>query len=271
MILFPNCKINLWLDVLRKRTDGFHDIQTLMYPVTGLCDSVEIVRRARGVEFSQSGLTVDCPPEKNICLRAYRLMRERHAIGGVDIHLHKAIPFGAGLGGGSADASFVLRGLNELFDLGLTMENLESLAAELGSDTAFFVRNTPALCTGRGEIMTPHDVPALAGKYILIVKPDVHVSTAGAYAAITPAPAPDIAQIVDSDIATWRGRLKNDFEKPLFERYPQLRQIKEQLYELGAVYASMSGSGSALFGIFNSQPATEGLPEGCFLYSQKFG
>jgi len=260
MVLFPHCKINLGLRVLRRREDGYHDIQTVMYPVRGLCDSVEMVRggeegrrgerdgerllgtgrqdgarvgwvagkrngttsacaaqaEGRGeahvslacqcnAHFSASGLAVDCPPEKNICIRAYGLMRERYGIGPVDMHLHKAVPTGAGLGGGSADGTFVLCGLNELFGLRLGVEQLEALAAELGSDTAFFVRDTPAICTGRGEIITPCAIPALEGKWLLIVKPPVAISTGEAYAGLTPDPATPLESVVSQDSSPWRG------------------------------------------------------------------
>ena len=331
MVLFPDCKINLGLDVIRRREDGYHDIRTVMYPVRTLCDSVEIVpadgpgmlgianrrelnRRqaeghrvcsngrgakeegerseanlrsdsqgairnklqqkqgrgdAPGVQFSSSGLALDCPPEKNICIRAYNLMRERYGIGGVRMHLHKAVPFGAGLGGGSADGSCVLRGLNDMFGLKLDTAALESLAAELGSDTAFFIRDTPALCTGRGEAVAPLEVPQLDGKWLMIVKPPVNIPTGEAYAGLTPAPAPPIEDILALDPHLWRGRLKNDFEATVFAKHPILAQIKEELYALGALYASMSGSGAALYGIFASQPEGGSFPAEFFIHTER--
>ena len=186
MLLFPNCKINIGLRVVARRADGYHDIETLMVPVRGLCDIVEIVHApGDGAEFVSSGLAVDCPPEKNLCLRAYRTLRERFPIGGVRIHLHKIVPMGAGLGGGSADAAFVVKGLSELFGLNLSQKCMEELCAGIGSDTAFFVANRPALATGRGEILEPVDF-SLRGKRLLIVKPAESVSTAEAYAGIAP-------------------------------------------------------------------------------------
>ena len=277
MVLFPNCKINLGLDVLRRRPDGYHDIETFMFPVRGLTDVLEIVPAAGdGVEFSGSGLVLDCPPEKNLCLKAYELMRTirrclpgdgagasggRQVLAGVRMHLHKAIPSGAGLGGGSADAAYAVRGLNGLFGLGLDEDSMESLATRLGSDTAFFVRNVPALATGRGEVLTPFPL-SLAGKVLVIVKPGVAVSTAQAYASITPrVPAVPLAERLARPLAEWRECLTNDFEAPVFGMHPILARIKRKLYDAGAVYAAMSGSGAALFGIF--EPARERIgPEG---------
>lgn len=272
MILFPNCKINLGLDVLRRRPDGYHDIETLMVPVRGLSDVLEIVPAAEcGAAFSCSGLVPDCRPEKNLCLRAWELFEdsllrtavgrghgsgrapEGHA-GGVRIHLHKTIPFGAGLGGGSADAAFTIRGLNELYGSGLDGAEMERLAARLGSDTAFFIRHVPALAAGRGEVLTPYVLP-LAGKLLAIVKPDVAVSTAQAYAAITPrVPAVPLAERLARPLTEWRECLSNDFEAPVFGAHPVLARIKQRLYDSGAVYAAMSGSGAALFGIFDKAP-----------------
>lgn len=255
MLLFPNCKINLGLDILRRRIDGFHDIETVMYPVYGLYDGLEIIRSANsGAEFSSSGLPMDCPPEKNLVVRAYELMRARYGIGGVKIHLHKAIPSGAGLGGGSADAAFTLAGLNGLFALGCGEAELESLAAELGSDTAFFIRNAPRFCEGRGEVMSPADMD-LSGKYLLLIKPSVSVSTAEAYAGVVPAiPATGLCERIALPLEEWRGSVENAFEKSVFARYPVLGELKQALYDAGAAYAAMSGSGSAIFGIFDRRP-----------------
>ncbi len=241
MLLFPNAKINVGLDVLRRRADGFHDIETLMVPVEGLCDVLELTPAAV-TEFVQTGMPLDCAPEDNLCMRAWRLMKDRYRIGGVKIHLHKVIPSGAGLGGGSADAAFVIKGLNGLFDLGIETGKLEKLAAELGSDTAFFIRNQPAVATGRGEVLTPAENP-FAGKYIIIVKPEIHISTREAYSGVVPH-VPEIPM------------RENAFETPLFASHPELARIKQELMNLGAVYASLSGSGSAIYGIFEERPAT---------------
>lgn len=262
MILFPNCKINLGLDILRRREDGYHEIDTLMYPVVGLCDILEIVPRAEaGAECVFSGLAVDCPPEKNLCLKAYALVAERYGIGGVCMHLHKVIPFGAGLGGGSSDAAFAIKGLNRVFGLGLADDDMEALAAELGSDTAFFIRNVPQFSRGRGEVLSPAAV-SLAGKKIVIVKPPFGVSTAEAYAGVRPCmPERPLAERTAANIDAWRTEVGNDFEPHIFAAHPDLAQIKSQLYDLGALYASMSGSGSAVFGIFDPKTV---VPEDVF-------
>lgn len=256
MIFFPGCKVNIGLDVLRRRADGFHDIETLMLPVTGLCDILEIVPSAgSGAELSVSGIAVDCPPDRNLCMRAYGLMRGRFGIGGVRMHLHKVVPFGAGLGGGSSDAASVIKGLGKVFSLGLDMKTMEGLAAELGSDAAFFVRNEPRMAAGRGEILTPHPA-GLGGKLIVIVKPDIQVSTAEAYAGITPrTPETPLKERLSAGIATWKDTVVNAFEPSVFARHPELAQIKESLYNEGALYASMSGSGSAVYGIFEGGDA----------------
>jgi 4-diphosphocytidyl-2-C-methyl-D-erythritol kinase len=245
MLLFPNAKINIGLDVLRRREDGFHDIRTLMVPVEGLCDVLEISRVGNDFVFVQTGAPVDCAPEDNLCMRACRLMQREYGIGGAKIHLHKIIPSGAGLGGGSADAALVIKGLNTLFGLRLDDEVLEKLAATLGSDTPFFIRNRPAVATGRGEILTPAENP-FAGKHIIIVKPDIHISTREAYSGVVPR-EPEVPL------------RENAFEAHLFAAHPLLARIKQALVDHGAIYASMSGSGSAIYGVFDAPP-----PSFCF-------
>ncbi len=259
MIFFANCKINLGLDIIRRREDGYHDIETVMYPIAGFYDAIELVPATRD-SFTSSGIAVDCPEEKNLCLKARDLMRRHFNLPQVGIHLHKAVPFGAGLGGGSADASFTIKGLNTLFGLGLTVEAMEELAAGLGSDTVFFVRNRPALASGRGEILSPVET-SLKRCYIIIVKPPVGVSTAEAYRGVTThTPAVPLAARVVADISQWRTTLTNDFEEGIFATYPILRDIKSSLYGAGASYASMTGSGSAIFGISDKKIAA---PEPC--------
>lgn len=269
MILFPNSKINIGLDILRRRDDGFHDIETLMYPVSGLCDILELVPSAAATEFSASGLAVDCPPEKNLCLRAYELMKQRYNIGAVRIHLHKMVPFGAGLGGGSSDAAFVIKGLNSLFELGLDAPEMEAVAAELGSDTAFFIRNVPQMSRGRGEVLAESQV-SLAGMKLVIVKPPFGVSTAEAYGGVVPSvPAEPLEERLLSAPQDWRGKIVNDFERHIFAAYPRLADIKRELYAQGAVYAAMSGSGSALYGIFGAEAEVDSAPFGdAFVYQQ---
>lgn len=270
MIRFSNCKINLGLYVTAKRSDGYHDIESVMYPVRGLGDAIEVIHSdCEGVEFSSSGLLVDCVDSKNLCVKAYRLMQERYGIGGVKIHLHKVVPFGAGLGGGSSDAVCVLEILNDLFALDLGVEQLESLAGELGSDTIFFVRNTPAIVSGRGDVITPIDLD-LRGYYLLLVKPDVAVGTAEAYRGVIPAlPEIPLRETILGDVCGWKDRLKNDFEPSVFVRHAELSALKNELYAMGAVYASMSGSGATVFGLFDREPSTDGLFSDCFVYGEK--
>lgn len=251
MILKANCKINLGLDILRRREDGFHDLETVMYPVMGLYDEVEVVRTlTKGVAFFSEGLLIDCPEEDNICLKAFRLMQQRYGVDGVKIRLDKRVPFGAGLGGGSADGTMVLCALNELFDLHLSENELIACAATLGSDTAFFVRNSPQLCTGRGEIMSPFEVD-LRGKTLVLIKPQDGVSTREAYAGVHPhLPEVPLVQRLQLPIEEWQGRVTNDFEPHILDAHPQIKHAKQLLLDSGAVYASMSGSGSTVFGIF---------------------
>lgn len=247
------CKINIGLDVLRRRADGYHDLETVMYPVCGLCDELEIDRiEGEGAEFAVRGIAVDCPDEDNLCLKAWRRMRACYGIGGVRITLHKRIPFGAGLGGGSSDATAVVCAVDRLFGLQLREEELIRHAAALGSDTAFFVRSAPQLCTGRGEVMQPCAVD-LGGYTLVLVKPDEGVSTREAYAGVTPAvPALRLAERIALPVERWQGCVKNDFEPSVFAAHPVIGRIKERLLAAGAVYASMSGSGSAVYGLFRT-------------------
>lgn len=250
MIELSGCKINLGLNVVARRADGYHDLETVMYPISTLRDVVEVQRGQGKDEFSQSGIVVDCPAEKNICLQALRLLQGRYGIGSARVHLHKVVPMGAGLGGGSANGVAVLKLCNSLWGLGLDGDTLRALALELGSDTAFFVDNTPALCQGRGDILTPLALN-LSRYRIEIIKPEVSISTAEAYAGIVPKhPLRQISDIVQLPVEQWRGVLHNDFEDSVFARHPMLGDIKQQFYDRGALYASMSGSGSAIYGIF---------------------
>lgn len=271
MRMKANCKINIGLDILRRRADGYHDLESVMLPVRELFDTLEVESMASpGVEFTSSGLVIDCPPEKNLVVRACRLMQERYGVEGLRVHLEKRVPFGAGLGGGSSDATMALRAVNECYHLGLGPEELEQIASELGSDTPFFVRNIPQFCSGRGEQMTPIDLP-LAGKWLLLVKPEVAISTREAYAGVKPhLPATPLKELLALPIEQWQGRVKNDFEASLFGSYPLLAQIKGELLAMGALYAAMSGSGSTLFGIFEQRPSWEGHFEGIFCHCEEF-
>lgn len=257
MILKANCKINIGLDVLRRREDGYHDLSTVMIPVKGLYDDVEVVPCDEPSSFHLLGIEIDCDPEQNICMKALRLMQQRYGIGEAKITLTKRVPFGAGLGGGSADGTMVILALNEIFSLGLDEAALIDLASELGSDTAFFVRNTPQLCEGRGEQMTPIMLN-LAGCTLVLIKPDEGVSTREAYAGVTPSvPEISLVERLSAPIEEWQTCVKNDFERSVFTAHPRLKDIKEQLLAGGATYAAMSGSGSTIFGIFKDATKAE--------------
>ena len=260
MKIKANCKINIGLDVLRRREDGYHDLSTVMFPVVGLYDEVEVEAcDSDDNEFRSLGIVVDCPAEQNLCIKAARLMQQRWGVGKVKITLDKRVPFGAGLGGGSADATAVILAMNEIFALQLDEPTLIALAAELGSDTAFFVRNTPQLCEGRGEVMTPIELN-VQGLWLVLVKPDEGVSTREAYAGVKPAvPAESLVERLNAPIEQWQGSVKNDFEPSVFAAHPVIASVKQQLIDAGAVYASMSGSGSTVFGLFDSKEKAEAL------------
>jgi len=246
MLLYPNAKINLGLHVVRKRTDGYHDIETLFYPVPEVCDVLELVRADA---FRMRVYHADIAGE-NLCEKAWKLLHARFGIPPVEIHLYKKIPMGAGLGGGSSDAAFTLKGLSALFGLNLPDEALAALAAQLGSDCAFFIYNRPMLARGRGEILTPFEVPQMEGRTVRIFPQPVFVSTREAYAGISPkAPEHSLESVLKRPVEAWKDLLVNDFETTVFARHPELAAAKQALYDQGARYAAMSGSGSALFTI----------------------
>jgi 4-diphosphocytidyl-2-C-methyl-D-erythritol kinase len=249
MVLFPNCKINLGLKILRKREDGFHDLETVFYPLP-VRDVLEAVR-AEEPSFDSAGLPIPGDPSHNLCLRAFHLLKKDFpTLPAVHIHLYKHIPIGAGLGGGSSDGAFTLQLLNTQFQLGLTAEQLHGYAVQLGSDCPFFLLNTPCLGKGRGERLTPLALD-LGSWSFLIVHPGLHISTARAFSLCEPdAVGRPLAELVAQPVSSWAGGLVNDFEGPVFREYPSLRLIKEQLYRRGAIYAALTGSGSSLFGIF---------------------
>lgn len=255
MLDFPNAKINLGLYITEKRSDGFHNLQSCFYPVRW-CDALEILPAAQE-QFDVTGLPVPGDASSNLCLKAYRLLQQDHKLPPVHMHLHKVIPMGAGLGGGSADAAFTLRILNKLFELNLSLEALEKYARQLGSDCAFFVQNKPVIATERGDVFTPITLD-LSGYTCVIVYPGIHITTAEAYGSITPAkPSCDMEMLLKQDVEVWREVLKNDFEEALFPKYPELPSIKAKLYEAGASYASMTGSGSAVYGLFKQEKQQE--------------
>ena len=254
MILFPNPKINIGLNVISRRTDGYHNIDTVFYPVMSMTDILEIVP-AKGdyTTLTTSGNPVDCPAEKNLVMKAYRLLDDIHHLPSVDIYLHKVIPDGAGLGGGSSDAAFTLKALNEMFSLGYDDDSLASLAASLGADCSFFIYNRPMFATGIGTTLSPIDID-ISEYEIRIEKPDVSVSTKEAYAGITPQqPAKSLASLFAANLPVneWKDMIFNDFETSIFTKHPEIKAVKERFYAEGAIYASMSGSGSAVYGIFH--------------------
>lgn len=250
MLSFPNIKINLGLYITERRNDGFHNLLTCFYPVQWN-DILEIVP-SDTFEFKQTGLEVPGNEADNLCVKAYKLLKQDFNLPNAFIHLHKIIPMGAGLGGGSSDAAFVLKTLNEVFELGISIPQLEKYAAQLGSDCAFFIQNKPTIASGRGEIFQDCTLD-LKGTQIVIVYPNVHVSTADAFSGVKPQPFEGDFEALLQDKTKWKTSLFNQFEETIFPKYPLLAEIKETLYNKGAFYASMSGSGSAVFGLFEKE------------------
>lgn len=251
MVIFPNAKLNLGLFVAGKRPDGYHNIHTILYPIP-VHDALEVIHSPNGkFSFSNSGIPVDVPQNDNLVVKAWRLLRRDFDLSPVHMHLHKSIPMGAGLGGGSADAACVIKLLNQIFKLDLQASQMEAYAAQLGMDCPFFIGNVPALATERGDRLSKFDVN-LAGKFLVLVKPDCHVSTRNAYAGINPvAPTTDLVEAIKTPVDHWRASIKNDFEPTVFKACPGIKKIKDDLYNLGAKFALMSGSGSAVYGIFD--------------------
>ncbi|MDR1737452.1 MAG: 4-(cytidine 5'-diphospho)-2-C-methyl-D-erythritol kinase [Candidatus Symbiothrix sp.] len=266
MLVFPNAKINLGLNVVARRPDGYHDIETVFYPIP-VCDALEMVPAVSGsTTFSPSGIAVDCAPETNLVMKAYRLLQVDFPLPEVDIYLQKHIPFGAGLGGGSADAAFALRLLNDFADLHLSTEQLENYAVKIGADCPFFIRDMPVFAQGIGNIFSQIDL-SLAGYYFVLVKPDIHVSTQAAYQGVkAQAPKESVIDIIRRPVDTWHLHLHNDFENGVFAQYPAIGQIKEALYRQGAIYAAMSGSGSAVFGLFYRELDVASVFPDCWVF-----
>ena len=259
MISFPNCKINLGLHILNKREDGFHNLETVFYPIV-LRDALELIPNPNNntdIEFTTTGLIVDGDAADNLCLKAYNLIKKDFPqLPPVKIHLHKIIPMGAGVGGGSADAAFMLKLLNDKFKLDISTEQLLNYGLQLGSDCPFFIINKPCLATDRGEILEEVAVDLSTYK-IMLINPSIHVNTGWAFTQLVkilkqPNRHPkSVKAIISQPIKTWKADLANDFETPVFTAHPQIKEIKEALYQQGAIYAAMSGSGSSVFGIFD--------------------
>jgi 4-diphosphocytidyl-2-C-methyl-D-erythritol kinase len=260
VIVFPNCKINLGLNIVHKRTDGYHDLETVFYPLT-LCDALEVVQVHSPqqtnlgdhsfVQLSTSGETIDASVAANLCVRAHsRLKNKFPQLPTLRMHLHKSIPIGSGLGGGSADGAFTLRLLNDSLQLGLTIEQLLDHAQLLGSDCPFFIINRPCFAAGRGEFLERVTVDLSTYKIVVVVPP-IHVGTAEAFSFVkSKQPSKSIKEIIQKPVETWAQNLRNDFEETVFNKYPEIGNIKDELYKAGAIYSSLSGSGSAVYGIF---------------------
>lgn len=273
MIVRPNAKINIGLNIVEKRSDGFHNIETLMVPF-GLTDELKLTENkhigAKKFELVIDGLAVDGALDSNLVSRAYHLINADFNLPPVKVVLRKQIPMGAGLGGGSADCAFMITALNKMFDLKLNVLEMQRYASMLGSDCALFVENKPAFATSRGEILKPVKIN-LKDYYIVVVKPNVHVNTAQAYKLLTPhAPEYPILGLIDKKPEEWQGKMVNDFEEPIFNIFPILPKIKGELYRLGASFASMSGSGSAIYGLFSAEPDMARFKfDDCFVWCGK--
>ena len=251
MVFFPNAKINLGLNILFKRSDGFHEIESIFVPVD-LCDVLEFIEANEETSFQSTGIAIPGEPFDNLCVKAWKLLKADYDIPFVSIHLHKHIPIGAGMGGGSVDGAFMLKALNEYFELGIHVDKLKYYAAQLGSDCPFFIENKPAYVTGRGELIETIDL-ILPHSEILIIYPKIHIETKEAYANITPSvPEESLKEFIEKPFDSWQGMIKNDFEQSVFGNHKELETIKNELLDSGAAYCSMTGSGSAIYGIFST-------------------
>jgi 4-diphosphocytidyl-2-C-methyl-D-erythritol kinase len=266
MVIFPNCKINLGLNIIRKREDGFHDLETVFYPLP-IVDVLEIISNdEKDIQFFNTGIPTG-QHEYNLCLKAYHLVKKDYSkLPSIKMHLHKVIPMGAGLGGGSADAVFTLLLLNKKYNLEIPDEKLFEYALSLGSDCPFFLVNKPSLARGRGEISTPIPI-SLAGYKMLVVNPGIHINTKEIFKEIVPGiPTKKISEIISQPVETWKDELKNDFEKIVFPEHKEISDIKDQMYSNGAIYASMTGTGSTVFGIFTMAEHVVYTPKKSYFY-----
>jgi 4-diphosphocytidyl-2-C-methyl-D-erythritol kinase len=259
MLTFPNCKINLGLNIVRRRDDGYHDLESVFYPLN-ICDALEIIstKETSTIQFSSTGLGINGTEQSNLCVKAYKLLKKDFPeLPPAKIHLHKTVPVGSGLGGGSADAAFTLLLLNKKFQLGLSKQQLNDYALQLGSDCPFFIVNKACFVQGRGEVLEEIDLD-LSVYNFLIVNPGIHIGTKWAFSKIQPrVPEHALKEIVQQPVETWKEKLVNDFEASMMQYYPGLKLIKQKLYDEGALYAGMSGSGSTFFGIFSSSKKVE--------------
>jgi len=259
MILFPNAKINIGLNITERRQDGYHNLETVFYPIN-LKDALEVVKSNK-LSFTSSGLEIPGRMEDNLCVKGYHILKEDFDLPPVSIHLHKNIPIGAGLGGGSADAGFFIRLLNEEFKLELNTGEMQAYARRLGADCAFFIENKPVYAFEKGDEFETIRLDLSAYKIVLVMPP-IHVSTGEAYGGVKPTPVKDsLFDLISEPVTDWKKFIKNDFEISIFKNHPAIRGVKAALYQAGALYASMSGSGASVFGIFDHEPDVEFLRE----------
>jgi 4-diphosphocytidyl-2-C-methyl-D-erythritol kinase len=252
MINFPNAKINIGLNITERRADGYHNLETIFYPVQ-IKDALEVIESAE-LSFESSGLEIPGRMEDNLCVKGYHMLKKDFDLPPVKIHLHKNIPIGAGLGGGSSDAAFFIRLMNDKFELGLTIDQQLSYARRLGADCAFFIENKPVFAFEKGDEFEPIKLD-LSAYAIALVMPDVHISTSEAYGGVKPVPVKQsLFDLIYEPIGEWKNFIKNDFENNIFKNHVEIRGVKAALYEKGAIYASMSGSGASVFGIFEKTP-----------------
>lgn len=267
MILYPNAKINIGLKVLNKRPDGYHNISSVFYPIA-LSDILEFIPTSvNEFEFSQTGIQIDGNPDDNLCVKVYHFFRKEFDIPILKIHLHKNIPTQAGLGGGSSDAAFFIKGINKYFNLDLTINKMKEIALQFGSDCPFFIENKPSKVSGRGEVLQLFQLD-LSMYHIIIVKPQISISTAMAYSSIIPDAYPiDFSVLLEQPIDSWEGKVENDFETFAFAKFTELKKIKNKLLQHGAIFSQMTGSGSAIYGIFTKQIE---IPQNLFPESKIF-
>ncbi|HMG08999.1 MAG TPA: 4-(cytidine 5'-diphospho)-2-C-methyl-D-erythritol kinase [Mucilaginibacter sp.] len=257
MILFPNAKINIGLNITERRPDGYHNLETIFYPIN-IKDALEVVMSDE-LSFDSSGLDIPGGMEDNLCIKGYHLLKKDHDLPPVSIHLHKNIPIGAGLGGGSSDAAFFIKLINQQFKLGLSVDEMTGYARKLGADCAFFIEGKPVFAFEKGDEFEPIKLD-LSNYKIALVMPDVHISTSEAFSGIKPAPVKDsLLELITEPITEWKKYIKNDFETSVFKNHVEIRGVKASLYEAGAIYASMSGSGASVFGIFEQTPDLQHL------------
>ncbi|HVA98861.1 MAG TPA: 4-(cytidine 5'-diphospho)-2-C-methyl-D-erythritol kinase [Bacteroidia bacterium] len=271
MIVFPNAKINIGLNIIEKRSDGFHNIESIFYPI-GLCDILEVVKNnlpsgESKINFSSSGILIPGNTQENLCVKAFYLLDKIYTLSSVNVHLHKIIPIGAGLGGGSSDAVFLMKALNELFDLKISEKEMQQFATQLGSDCSFFVKNEPVFAEQKGEVHTDISLD-LSNFYCVLVYPKIHINTAFAYSETIPKKNIfELRKEILNPVKEWKKNIFNDFESSVFKNHTEIKSIKEKLYELGASYVSMSGSGSAVYGIFEKKIILKkNIFQNCFLW-----